>query len=613
MTTHNAGKFGDSPQITLAEKLQSLPERPGVYLMRDDAGKIIYVGKAINLRNRVRSYFQSSRAQSAKTTALVSRIADLETIVTASEIEALILECNLIKQHHPRYNISLRDDKTYPYIKVTLQEAYPRVYATRRVEKDGAKYYGPYANAGAVHETIALLRKLFPLRTCRILDARRPCLEYHIQRCLAPCAAKVDRETYRDMIHLVSLFLEGRSDVLANELAKKMEEAAEKLQFELAARLRDQLAAVRKVQEKQNIVTQAGDQDVLGLARERSASCVQVFFVRSGKMVGRDHFMLTGGSPEEDDAAILDAFIKQYYSEASFIPREILLPSAVLEPELLGAWLSEKRGGKVDLQVPQRGVKRDVVVMAAENAAEVMRQRAERVAVKSQQAETALAELATELSLEESPVRMECFDISHTQGAETVASMVVFVDGEPCKSDYRRFKLKTTEGRPDDFASMQEVLLRRYGAAAEPLPDLVVIDGGKGQLSTALSVIRGVGLAEIPVISLAKEDEQIFREGDPNPLGLSRRSAALQLLQRIRDEAHRFAVAYHRNLRSKRNRVSILDQLRGIGPKRRQALWKHFGTLDKIKAASLDELAAAPGMNQPSASAVYHFFRRENL
>ena len=593
----------------LTAQVALLPDKPGVYLMRDQAGKIIYVGKAVNLKNRVRSYFQQ-RGLSAKTEALVARIASFETIVTATEMEALILECNLIKKHRPRYNISLRDDKTYPFIKVTLNEAFPRVYATRRLEKDGAKYYGPYASAGAMHETISLLKKLFPLRSCRSMDAQRPCLEYHIKRCLAPCAGLVDQESYLAMVRTVCLFLEGRSADVEKDLKRRMLAASEELKFELAGRLRDQLAAVRQVMEKQNIVTGAGDQDVLGLARLGGQSCVQVFFVRSGKMVGRDRFMLSGGD-NETDGDILAAFVKQYYHEAAFIAREILTPLVLPESELLASWLSERKGGAVHLLTPQRGSKRELVQLAADNAAEYLRQRNERDAVKHGKRTAALEELAQRLSLARLPKRIECFDISHIQGAETVASMVVFTGGEPDKAEYRRFKLRTVEGSPDDFASMQEVTLRRYREAAEPLPDLIVIDGGKGQLSSALEVIRGVGLSEIPVIGLAKEFEHIFRENISEPLILPRHSEALRLMQQIRDEAHRFAVTYHRKLRAKRNLISVLDHIKGIGAKRRQALWKHFGALEKMRAASVEDLAAAPGMNVTAATAVWQFFHAQ--
>lgn len=590
-----------------------LPDKPGVYLMKDDKGRIIYVGKAINLKNRVRSYFQSSRNHSGKVLALVARIIDLEYIITASEIEALILECNLIKKHRPKYNISLRDDKTYPYIKLTYED-YPRVYATRKVLKDGARYFGPYTSAGAVHETLRLLKTLFPLRSCRKLVAKRPCLEHHIKRCLAPCANKVDQETYGEMIKAVALFLEGRSDVVAKNLKRLMAAAAEELEFEQAARLRDQLAAVEKIMEKQNIVTGSGDQDAIGLARSAVGICAQVFFIRSGKMVGRDHFMLSGGEDEADEN-ILEAFIKQYYSQAGFIPREILLPLELEEQQLLADWLSSSKGSRVQVETPKRGTKKDLVNMAAGNAAIVLKEQAVRLETDVAKTTGAAAELGQYLGLPNAPERIECFDISHIQGSETVASMVVFEGGQANKNEYRRYKLNTVEGKPDDFKSMQEVVGRRYRDALEkgPIPDLIIIDGGKGQLNAALTLIRAAGLTEVPVVGLAKEFEHIFREGISEPLILPRHSQSLYLVQRIRDEAHRFAITYHRKLRSKRNLVSVLDHIPGIGAKRRKALWDHFGSLAKIKTAEVEVLAKVEGMTLPAAEAVYNFFRNKNL
>lgn len=581
--------------------------------MKDDKGRIIYVGKAVNLKNRVRSYFQSSRNHSPKVLAMVARIDDLEYIITASEIEALILECNLIKKHRPKYNISLRDDKTYPYIKVTYED-FPRVYATRKVVKDGARYFGPYTSAGAVHETLRLLKTLFPLRSCRHLDAKRPCLEHHIKRCLAPCAGKVDKEAYGEMIKAVALFLEGRSDAVVKNLKQSMAAAAEALEFEQAARLRDQLTAVEKIIEKQNIVTGSGDQDAIGLARSAAGTCAQVFFIRSGKMVGRDHFMLAGGEDETDES-ILEAFVKQYYSQAAFIPREILLPLELAEQHLLAEWLSGLKGGRVQVETPKRGTKKDLVNMAAGNAAIVLEEQATRLKADNEKTAGAAAELGRYLGLASAPDRIECFDISHIQGSETVASMVVFEGGQPNKNEYRRYKLKTVEGKPDDFKSMQEVVSRRYRDAVEkgPVPDLIIIDGGKGQLNSAMPLIRAAGLLAVPVVGLAKEFEHIFREGISEPLILPRHSQALYLVQRIRDEAHRFAITYHRKLRSKRNLVSVLDHIPGIGAKRRKALWDHFGSLAKIKAAEVAELAKVDGMNMPAAEAVYKFFRNKDL
>lgn len=593
----------------LTEKLLHLPEKPGVYLMKDDQGRIIYVGKAVVLYNRVRSYFQSSRNHSPKVLAMVARIADLEYIVTSSEIEALILECNLIKKHRPKYNIRLRDDKTYPYIKVTMNEEFPRLYSTRRVQKDGARYFGPYTDAGSVHNVIHLMRKLFPLRSCRTLTARRPCLEYHIKRCLAPCAGLVEPEAYGSMIKEVCLLLEGRSDTVIKSLRGKMAIAAENLEFEQAAKLRDQLSAVQKITEKQSIVTGAGDQDAIGLARSAVGTCVQVFFIRNGKMVGRDHFLLAG-SEQEDDEAVLTAFIKQYYSQATFVPKEVLLPLTIAEGDFLADWLSQLKGSRVAVETPKRGTKKNIVMMADDNAGIVLREQEANIKAHSAQTLEAIADLGKYLGLEGAPERMECFDISHIQGSETVASMVVFESGMPKKEDYRRYKLRTVEGKPDDFKSMQEVVGRRYADHEQPTPDLIIIDGGKGQLSSALEIIRGAGLLHVPVIGLAKEFEHIFKEGSSDPLILPRHSQALYLIQRIRDEAHRFAITYHRKLRSKRNMASVLDHVAGIGATRRKALWDAFSSLAKMKAATVEELAAVPSMTFPVAQAVYDFFRQ---
>ena len=595
----------------VAEKLKLLPDKPGVYIMKNAEGRIIYVGKAIVLKNRVRQYFQSGKNHSPKVRAMVSHIADFEIIMTASEVEALILECNLIKKHRPRYNISLKDDKSYPYIKVTVQEDFPRVFITRRILKDGARYFGPYTNATAVHESLKLLRRLFPLRTCKHLQ-ERPCLEYHIKRCLAPCAGKVEKGDYDAMIRAVLLFLEGRTEDVEKELQLRMEQAAESFNFEIAARLRDQLLAVRKIAEKQNIVTGSGDQDAVGLARSEIGVVVQVFMIRGGKMIGREHFLLQG-SEDESDGQVLAAFLQQYYHRATFIPREILLPLAIpqTEQELLEKWLSaKKQKAKVQLILPQRGTKKDIVDMAASNAEKYLHDEAARIKQANYQTLGAVEGLGRYLGLPKPPDRMECFDISHNQGSETVASMVVFEGGLPKKSDYRRFKIQSTEGKPDDFLSMREVTTRRYvDLPEEELPDLIIIDGGKGQLSSALEIIRNVaGHMQVPVVGLAKQFELVFTEGNPEPVVLPRHSQALYLIQRIRDEAHRFAITYHRKLRGKRNLVSVLDHIVGIGPKRRQALWSHFGSINKIKAATVEELAMAPGMNKPAAEAVYNFF-----
>ena len=595
----------------VAEKLKLLPDSPGVYIMKDDHGKIIYVGKAIVLKNRVRQYFQSSRNHTPKVRAMVSHIADFETIMTANEVESLILEANLIKKHRPRYNIRLKDDKSYPYVKVTVQEDFPCVFITRRVLRDGARYFGPYTNVTALRDSLKLLRRLFPLRTCRTMP-ERPCLEYHIKRCLAPCVGKVEAEDYRAMIRAVLLFLEGRTDDVERELEQRMNAAAEAYHFETAARLRDQLSAVRTAAERQNIVTGAGDQDAVGMARSAAGVCVQIFFIRGGKMIGREHFLLRG-SEEESDADILRAFLEQYYNQATFVPREVLLPCAIdaAAQATIEAWLAARKGGgKVALLTPQRGTKHDIVQMATGNAAKFLADEETRRSLLDEQTLGAVEELGRYLGLKHPPRRMECFDISHNQGQETVASMVVFEDGAPKKSDYRRFKIRSTEGKPDDFLSMREVTMRRYvGLPEEELPDLIIIDGGKGQLSSALEIIRhAAGHKDVPVVGLAKQFELVFTEGNSEPVELPRRSQALYLIQRIRDEAHRFAITFHRKLRGKRNLVSVLDHIVGIGPKRRQSLRTHFGSLEKIKEATVEELAAAPGMNRTSAEAVRHFF-----
>ena len=595
----------------ISRALAVLPDRPGVYLMRDDKGKIIYVGKAVVLKNRVRSYFRNLATHTPKVKAMVAKIDDIETIVTDNELEALILECNLIKEHRPRYNISLKDDKSYPYLKVTVQEQYPRIYVTRRVLRDGAKYYGPYADAGALHATVKLVRELFPLRNCRKMNPDRPCLQYHIKRCLAPCAGYISYEDYGKMIKAVLMLVEGRTNEVVKDLKQRMKEAAEDYNFEEAARLRDQLHAVDRLNEQQKAVTSGGDQDAIALASDDTGTCLQIFFVRSGKLVGRDSYFLSAENNESKEE-IITAFLKQYYLDATFVPREILLPVLPEKEELdlLTEWLSEKAKRKVELLKPQKGMKYELLKMVAENAAKNLAERLRKGQISLKSEEQAAEDLRLALHLPQTLARMDCFDISHTQGSETVASMVVFRDGKPSKQDYRRYKIRSTEGKPDDFKSMQEVVYRRYRDIKD-LPSLVIIDGGKGQLSSALEVIRGLGLHELPVIGLAKREEEIFVEGAHESIMLSKDSDALKLIQRIRDEAHRFAITYHRKLRGKRNLVSILDHIEGIGSKRREALWKHFGSLEAIKTAETEELAGVAGMNKAIAQKIYDFFRMD--
>ena len=595
----------------IREALAVLPEKPGVYLMHDATGKVIYVGKAVVLKNRVRSYFRNLASHTPKVRAMVSKVAEFETIVTSSEVEALILECNLIKKYRPRYNISLKDDKTYPFLKVTVNEDFPRVYATRRQTRDGAKYYGPYADAGAMHATVKLLRSMFPLRTCRKMNQERPCLNYHIKRCLAPCAGYVSREEYGNMIKSVCMVLDGRTAELERDLKRRMQEAAENYAFEEAARLRDQVQAVMRLNEQQKAVTNnGGDMDIIGFGKDMTGICLQIFFVRKGKLIGRDNFFLQDGGESEEE--VMTAFIKQYYNEATFIPKEIVVPYLPEESEqqLIEAWLTGKGQRKIELLKPQRGTKRELLQLANDNAVKLLEERLRKGQLSLKNDVQAAEELQNALGLEHPLERMDCFDISHTQGSETVASMVVFRNGSVSKKDYRKYKIVSAEGKPDDFKSMQEVVYRRY-SKYEDLPSLVVIDGGKGQLSSALEVIRGLGLHDLPVIGLAKREEEIFKEGQSESILLDRESAALHLIQRIRDEAHRFAITYHRKLRGKRNLVSVLDHVEGIGPKRRLELWKAFKDMDAMRNASVEELAAVESMNYAAAQKLYDFFRME--
>lgn len=589
--------------------LAVLPELPGVYLMHDKTGKVIYVGKAVVLKNRVRSYFRNLASHTPKVKAMVEKVEYFETIITSSEVEALILECNLIKKYRPRYNISLKDDKTYPYLKVTMQEDFPRLYVTRRQMRDGAKYYGPYADASAMHATVKLLRTMFPLRTCRTMNPDRPCLNYHIKRCLAPCAGLCSKTEYADMIKSVCMVLDGRTTELQKDLKQRMEDAAENYAFEEAARLRDQLNAVRKLDEEQKAVTSSGgDMDILGFAQDMTGFCVQIFFVRKGKLIGRDNFFLHEQGESEEE--LLTAFIKQYYNDATFIPKEIVVPELpdAEEKVLIELWLTEKSERKTELVLPQRGVKKDLLNLANDNAKKLLDERLRTGSLALKNDVEAAEELQLALGMDIPLERMDCFDISHTQGTETVASMVVFRNGSISKKDYRKYKIQSAEGKPDDFKSMQEVVYRRY-KDYEDLPTLVVIDGGKGQLSSALEVIRGLGLNDLAVVGLAKREEEIFIPGQSESILLDRDSAALHLIQRIRDEAHRFAITFHRKLRTKRNLVSVLDHVDGIGPKRRQALWKEFKTLEAMKKASVEELAKVDGMNIKAAETLYEFFR----
>lgn len=602
--------MGDGEQQAyILEKVSHLPTTPGVYLWRDKYQRIIYVGKAINLRNRVRSYVQQDVNRSVKVTAMMRRAWDVETIQTKTEMEALILEATLIKEHHPKYNIMLRDDKTYPYVKVTVQEEYPRLFMTRRLERDGAKYFGPFTDVTAVHHVLRILRSYYPLRTCKSMKVERPCLQYHMHYCEGPCMKYVTVEAYRKYIDDIVALFEGKQVQVIQEITSKMEQASEDLEFELAAKYRDDLLSIQKVQEKQRMVTQRGDMDVLGMAIDGPMACIQLFFIRSGRLLGRENYFVQheGDSPE----LVMTEFIKQYYGGSTFIPKELLLPMDSVDRELFSEWFTSMKGQQVDVSVPQRGYKKDLIKMAEENAQNFLAERRRQWQYTIDKAGGAVKKLAEVLDLPRLPERMECYDISHMQGAETVASMVVFEGGKPAKREYRRFKLKTVQGKPDDFASMAEIMERRYGNEKDwPMPDLIIIDGGKGQLNAALPVIRAMGVTDVPVISLAKRIEEVFVEGESESIILEHHTPELQLLQQIRDEAHRFAITYHRRLRGKRNLESVLDHIEGIGPKRRKALYKHFGNLDAMRVAELEELESVEGMNKKAALAVYEFFRR---
>jgi excinuclease ABC subunit C len=602
------------------EKLKLLPDQPGVYLMKDGMGEIIYVGKASVLKNRVRSYFNSSHGDALKVKALVSHIVDLEWLITDSELEALILECNLIKKYLPKYNVRLVDDKHYPYIKVTIQERYPRILISRTIKKDGSRYFGPYTRVTAMRETIKLLKKLFPLRTCTnetLNRATRPCLNYHIKRCLGPCMGEVAQKAYQELVKEVLLFLEGKQEILMNKITEKMLEASENMQFEKAAELRDQLKAVESVMEKQKMISpDFEDQDILAMARGNNESCVEIFFVREGKINGREHFMMKN-TDEKSRSEVLTAFVQQYYGDIIDYPRELILQEELEDQLLLEAWLTKLKGKKVRLTVPKKGEKLRLIEMVAKNAIMSLDEMVLTRQKKNMMTKEAVLELQQALNLTKPPFRIECYDISNTQGTNSVASMVVFENGEPKISEYRRFKIKTVEG-PNDFASMQEVLTRRFKRAIAEmqagvdgkfatLPDLVIIDGGKGQLSSARKVMYDLGVQMIATFGLAKQEELLFSEDQVEPYVLSRDSHALYLVQRIRDEAHRFAITYHRDLRGKVAHHSVLDEIPGIGPKRRKALIKTFGSVRKMKEATVTELAQVEGMNMKAALSILEY------
>lgn len=605
--------------------LDNLPSKPGCYLMKDEDGKVIYVGKAVNLRNRVRSYFHTSAQKNKRTRQMVGRISDLEWIVVGSELEALILEMNLIKKYRPHFNVRLKDDKRYPYIKVHWNEDFPKVTVTRRMIQDGSRYFGPYTSVWAVHQTLDILRKIFPYLTCdREITGHdaRACLYYDIKLCSAPCLGKVDRTTYRLMIEDLCNFLLGRTDPIVSRMRLEMTRAAEELQYEHAATLRDQIRAIENVVERQKVVSSDYvDSDVIALAREDGDACVQVFFVRSGKLIGRDYFLLEGAE-ESSDQGVLSEFIKQFYDKASVIPAQVLLPYDVEEAQIIRQWLSQKSGNDlVEIIVPHDGLQQDLVQMAAENAVDTLQALRAQWQADSHKQEQALAEVQSALELDNPLNRIECYDISNTQGTAAVGSMVVFAQGVPKKKFYRRFNIRSVDG-PDDFASMEEVLTRRFNrwkAAHEiadapgkkvdqsfaMLPDLLIVDGGKGQLSRAVRVLEKYDLRDkVPVVGLAKQKEELFVADRTSPIQLPARSQGLYLLQRIRDEAHRFAITSHRKLRTKQGIASRLDAIPGIGPARRISLLDHFGSINDIQEASIEELAAVRGITPKLAKSI---------
>jgi len=608
----------------LAPQLKTVPTNPGVYLFKNEQGNVLYVGKAANLSNRVRSYFMEHKNLPSKIQRLMSKISDIEFIVTNSEQEALILECSLIKKYRPRYNVRLKDDKTFPYLKINITEDWPGVYVTRRFQKDGARYFGPFASAGSVRKTLRLIKKIFPFRSCtKTITGRdkKPCLEYHIHRCLGPCIGAVTREEYHEMINQVIQFLEGKQELILRQLNQKMMEASHRFQFEKAALLRDQIRAIEKVIEAQKIaVTLKGEQDVIALAQDKGLACVEIFFIRNNKLVGRDHFIMEN-IYDETPNEIITSFVKQYYASASYIPPLILLRNPVNESAMFTEWLKGQRGNSVKLQVPERGAKKQLMNMAIENANKEL-QLAKAREMNLETITSALQQLKDKLCLPRIPLRIECYDISDIQGALAVGSMIVLEKGMPKPAHYRRFKIKTITGA-DDYAMIQEVLKRRFrrtvsitGKENEPLsqkdswaiiPDLILIDGGKGQLNAAVNAIRELEVHSVPVASIAKENEDVFIPGRSEPLDIPKDSPALHTLQRARDEAHRFAVSYHQKLRRKKGIASLLDDIPGIGPKRKRALIIKFRSVKGIKEASLEKLSQTKSMTLALAHKVKEY------
>lgn len=620
--------------MEISEKLQgiltTLPAKPGCYIYHNAEGTIIYVGKAISLKNRVRSYFHSDSSHDAKTRRLVREIVDIEWIVVGSELEALILEMNLIKKHRPKYNIRLKDDKRYPYIKIHLHEPFPIVTVTRQMEEDGSRYFGPYTSAWAVYQTLDVLRRIFPYLTCDReitgLD-KRACLYFDIKLCIAPCIGAVDQTGYRQMISDLMEFLSGHSEDIVTRLETEMQKASEEMRFEKAAAVRDQLKAISSIIERQKIVFASDykDSDVLAMARTDGEACVQIFFIRGGKLIGREYFILEG-TEDTDNQEVMTEFVKQFYTEAANIPEQVMIPEEIKmeEASIISQWLKSKRGGqKVEIFVPKDGQPHELVEMAAENASETLQALRAQWQADAHKQEQALGELQSALKLSGPPNRIECYDVSHTQGVATVGAMVVFEQGVPTKKLYRKFNIDSTSiGAPDDFASMEEMLTRRFkrwrsAEETEPspgakkdasfsfLPDLIIIDGGKGQLGRVVKVLEQFDLFDkVPVVGLAKQEEEIFFPHNSQPLILPRHSQGLYLVQRIRDEAHRYGITAHRARRSKQGLASQLDSIPNIGPARRKALLKYFGSMDKIREASVEELTTVKGMNKSAAESI---------
>lgn len=599
----------------LLEQLKSVPDSPGVYIFRDIDAKVIYVGKAKSLKNRLRSYFRNTGID-PKTRALVERIADFDFHVTGNEIEALVLECNLIKKYRPVFNISYRDDKSYPYLAITWQDEFPRIMVTRERHRKGTKYYGPYTSVQPVRETFDTLRRIFPFRTCKRAKPGKstgaPCLNYHIKRCLGPCIGAVAKDEYRAMMERVELFLEGRPNPVVKQLEAEMEAAAAGLEFERAARVRDRLEAARHVLQKQKIVSEAGeDYDAIGYSLDDSLAGVNLLVIRDGKLIGSDNFVLARGGLDED---VVSAFIKQHYASSVAVPPQIIVSGEVEDRELIEEWLGVRRGSKVTIKTAQRGAKRELLAMASSNARHALAMSAIKYSWEQESAELALTSLASALGLAGLPERIECFDISTIHGANSVGSMTVFINGRASKGDYRKFKIKYVDGL-NDFAMMHEVISRRLGHLGDDfdpsfaaVPDLMIVDGGKGQLSAAISAMEEKGYPDIPIIGLAKREEAVFMPGRAEALMLERSSEALKLLQRVRDEAHRYAIAYHRKLRGKAMVESTLDKISGVGENRKRLLLTHFGAPGAIADATLDELKSVPGLPDIIAERVHRHF-----